>query len=61
MHGADAKQRVCERGGQNGVGASPREAPNDGVQEREASVVRCGGITDRPMGREGAEGAGTRM
>lgn len=51
MHDADAKQSVCERGGQNGAGvesegASPREAPDDGVQEREASVVRCGGITD---------------
>lgn len=47
MHDADAKQR----GGQNGEGvgsegASLREAPDNGVQERETSVVRCGGITD---------------
>lgn len=35
-------------------GASPREAPDDGIQEREVCVVRCGGIMDRPMGREGA-------
>lgn len=56
---AECKTWMLGKGSVKGGGrrpcGHPRERPqDDGIQEKEASVVTCGAITYRPVGREGA-------